>query len=111
MDRLILCLSIPLSVTEKIREHSKDEEQQRHECIHYYLKSSPFALPGWGDLGGDLHYYGQEDALTAAKAYIQRAPGTCGCGMCIYWSVKDACGCVYITQQIYTYSVVYCVYM
>ena len=74
-------LNIPGSVQEKIREHSKDEEQQRHECIHYYLKSSPFALWGWGDLGGDLHFYGEEDALTAAKAYIQRAPGTCGCGM------------------------------
>ena len=36
---------------------------------------------------------GQEDALIAAKAYIQRAPGTYGCGMCMYWSVEDAYDC------------------
>ena len=77
------CLSIPYSVGDKIREYSKDEEQQRHECIHYYLKTSPFALWGWGYLGGELLYYRrQKSAVTAAKAYIQRAPGTCGCGMC-----------------------------
>ena len=108
------CLSIPSNVREKIGEHSKDEEQQRHECFHYYLKSSPFALWGWEDLGGDLQFYGQEAALTAAKAYIQRAPGTCGCGMCMYWTVEDACDCEYITQQIHACSNVYiyicCVY-
>ena len=96
MGNLMGCLSIPFSVKEKIREHSKDVEQQRHEFIHYYLKSSPFALWGWGFLGGDLHFYGQEAALTAAKAYIHRAPGTCGCGMCVYyWNVEDACDCVH----------------
>ena len=105
MDNLMGCLNVPDIVQEKIRKHSKDEEQQRHECIHYYLKTSPFALRGWGDLGGDLCYYGQEDALTAAKAYIQRAPGTCGCGMCMYWNREDA----YITQQIHACSDVYCV--
>ena len=77
----MICLSIPHSVRRKIREHSKDEEQQRHECIHYYLKSSSFAFWGWEYLGGDLHYWEQEAALTAAKSYIQRAPGTCGCGI------------------------------
>jgi hypothetical protein len=86
MDNLMNCLSIPHSVRRKISEHSKDEEQQRQECIYYFLKSSPYALWGWGYLGGDLHYHRQEAALTAAKAYIQRAPGTCGCGMtlCMY---------------------------
>ena len=83
-------LNIPDSVWQKISEHSKYEEQQRHEFIHYYLKSSPFALWGWGYLGGNLHYFGEEAALTAAKAYFQRAPGTCGCGMCMYWNVEDA---------------------
>ena len=89
-------LNIPLSVQRKIREHSKDEEQQRHECIHYYLKSSPFALWGWGFLGGRLHYKGEEAALTAAKAYIQRAPGTYGYGMCRYWNVEDTV-CIHYT--------------
>ena len=104
------CLNIPGSVQKKISEHSKDEEQQRHECIHYYLKSSPFALLGWGYLGGWLHYYGQEAALTAAKAYIQRAPGTCGCGMCMYWNVEDACDCVYTLHSKSMPAVMYIVY-
>jgi hypothetical protein len=58
-------------------------------------------LWGWGYLGGELHRLGQEAALPAAKAYIQRAPGTCGCGMCtcMYWNVEDDCDCVYMTQQ------------
>ena len=89
LGRLMNCLHVPGNVRKKIREHSKDEEQQREECIHYYLKSSTFALWGWGFLGGQLHYCGQEAALTAAKAYIQRAPGTCGCGMYMYWNVED----------------------
>ena len=60
---------------------------------------------GWGVLGGWLHYYGEEAALRAANEYIQRAPGTCGCGMCMYWNVDHA----YITQQIYACSDVHCV--
>ena len=112
MGNLIWFLHIPDSVREKIREHSKDEEQQRHESIHYYLKSSPFALWGWGFLGGQLHYFGQEDALTAAKAYIQRAPGTCGCGMCVhFWNVENACDCVYTLQSKSMPAVMYIVYV
>ena len=70
------CLSIPVSVILQIREHTKDNKQQRDEYIHYYQKYSPYSMWGWGYLGGDLHWWAQEDALTAAKAYIQRAPGT-----------------------------------
>ena len=94
MDNLMNCLYIPRSVRRKIGEYGKDEEQQQHECIHYYLKSSPFALWGWGYLGRALCSFGQKAALTAAKAYIQRAPGTCGCGMCAYWSVEYTSDCV-----------------
>jgi hypothetical protein len=77
MEDLMRYLSIPFSVERKIIEHSvhKDEEQQRAEYIHYYLKSSPFAMWGWGYLGGELHFWGEEAALAAAKAYIQRVPG------------------------------------
>ena len=96
---------------EKIREHSKDEEQQRHECIHYYLKCSPFALWGWAFPGGWLHYYGEEAALTAAKAYIQRAPGTCGCGMCMYWNIEDTCDYEYILYSKFIPIVMYIVYV
>ena len=78
MDDLMFCLNIPLSVSDKIREHCNhdDEQQQRDECIHYYRKYSPYALWSWGFLGGELHFKGGEVALTAAKAYIQKAPGT-----------------------------------
>ena len=111
MVDLMGCLYIPHSVREKIREHSKDEEQQRHESIHYYLKTSPFALWGWGYLGGDLRYHGEEAALTAAKANIQRAPGKCGCGMCTYWSVEDACDCVCTLYSKFMPAVMYIVYV
>ena len=90
MNDLMWCLFIPPTVREKIKEHSKDKEQQRHEFIHYYLKSTPIALCGWGFLGGELHYHRQVAALTAAKAYIQWAPGTCG----MYWNVEDARDCM-----------------
>ena len=87
MGDLIDCLDIPPSVQWKIREHNKDEEQQRHEFIHYYLKTSPFALWGWGHLGGELHRWGKEDALIVAKAYIQRVPGT----ICMHVGVVCVC--------------------
>ena len=82
-------LSVPDSMIEKTRENSQDEEQQRRECIHYYLKYSPYSMLGWGYLGGELHYWGGEEAaLTATRAFIQRVSGTiymtCGCGMCMY---------------------------
>ena len=97
MDRLMDCLDIPRSVQKEMREHSKDEEQQREECIYYWMNVSPYSMIGWGVLGGLLHYHGEEVALRAANEYIQRAPGTCECGMCMYWNVDHA----YITQQIH----------
>ena len=112
MVTLMDCLNnIPGSVRRKIRVHSKDEEQQRKECIHYYLKTSPFALWGWGYLGGELHFWEEEAALTAAKTYVQRAPGTCGCGMCIYWNVEDACDCVCTLHNKFMPAVMYIVYV
>ena len=76
INNLMDCLNIPDSVIDKIREHSKDEQQQRDECIHYYRKFSPYSMLGWGFLGGELHYCGGEEAaLTATKGYVQRAPG------------------------------------
>ena len=88
MGKLMRCLSIPFSVTYKISEHCNygDEQQQRDECIHYYRKYSPYSLWGWGYLGGELHYWKKEVALTAAKAYIQVQ--VCVCGMCMYWNVR-----------------------
>ena len=105
IDRLMNCLSIPDNVWRKIREHSEDEEQQREECIYYWVNVGPHSLIGWGVLGGQLHRFGEETALRAANKYIQRATGTCGCGMCMYWNVDHA----YITWQIHACSDVHCV--
>ena len=93
----------------KIENHCDNEEQLREECIQYYLNFSCFSLWSWTYLSGELHYYGEETALTATKAYIQRAPGTCGCGMCMYWNVEGPYDHVYMTQQIHACSDVHCV--
>ena len=109
MDRLRNCLNIPLSVGRNIKDHSEDEEQLRNELVYYWRNISPYSMNRWDFIGGQLHRWGEETALTAAKTYIQRAPGTCGCGMCMYWNVEDAYDHVYMTQQIHACSDVHCV--
>ena len=109
VDLLRNCLNIPGSVWENIKDHSEDEEQLRNELVYYWRNMSPYSMNRWDFVGGELHLYGEESALTAAKAYIQRAPGTCGCGMCMYWNVEDAYDHVYMTQQIHACSDVHCV--
>ena len=109
VDQLSLCLNIPYSVWGNIKDHSEDEEQLRNELVYYWRNMSPYSMNRWDFIGGRLHLYGEETALTAAKAYIQRAPGTCGCGMCMYWNVEDAYDHVYMTQQIHACSDVHCV--
>ena len=94
---------------EKIRKSCDDQKHERDELLHYWRNFSCFSLWSWTYLSGRLHYKGEETALTAAKAYIQRAPGTCGCGMCMYWNVEDAYDHVYMTQQIHACSDVHCV--
>ena len=94
------CLFIPGSVRKKIREYSRDKEQQQEECIYYWMNVSPDPMIGWGVLGGQLHFYGQEAALRAANEYIQWALGTCGCVTWMYWNVDHTC----ITQQIHACS-------
>ena len=103
------CLNIPVSVWRKITEYCKDEDKEVDEYVHYYRNLSPFSMWSWEFLGGELHYYGEKTALSAAKAYIQRAPGTCGCGMYMHWNVEDAYDHVYMTQQIHACSDVHCV--
>ena len=107
---LWLCLNIPGGVSIGIdRDCGDDEEQRREQCIHYYITCSPDALMGWSHIAGNLHFEGKKTAERAAKDYVQRAPGTCWCGMCIYWNVEDAYDRVYITQQIHACSDVHCV--
>ena len=103
------CLNIPSSVRDRIPKHCNcdDKQQERDEYIHYYRKYSPYSLWGWEYLGGELHYLGQEAALTAAKAYIQKAPGTCECDMCqcvCIGILEDSCDHVYIHSKIHTCS-------
>ena len=109
MGQLRRCLNIPAGVCKKIRESCDDEKHERDELLYYWRNFSCFSLWSWTFLGGWLHYYGEETALTAAKTYIQRAPGTCGCGMCMYLNVEDAYDHVYMTQQIHACSDVHCV--
>ena len=81
---LFICLDIPTNVSLRIiNDCGNDEEQRREQHIHYYVTCSPHALMGWSHIAGQLHYEGEETAERAAKDYVQRAPGTCGCGMCI----------------------------
>ena len=86
VDRLPGCLLIPDSLRRTI---SGDEQQRRDEYIHYWIHVSPYT--SWIYLAGELHYHGETAAVEAAKRYFQRAPGVCGCGMCMYWNVEDAC--------------------
>ena len=90
VDKLMVCLNIPDNVQEKINNYSEDVEQQRDECVYYWRNISPYSIIGWGFLGERLQCLGQEAALRAANEYIQRAPGTCGYGMCMYWNVEAA---------------------
>ena len=105
VDRLQDCLNIPTSEWDKI---SGDEQQRHDECIHYWIHVSPYT--SWTYLAGELHYKGETAAVEAAKRYFQRAPGVCGCGMCMYWNVEDAYDHVYMTRQlIHACSDVHCV--
>ena len=102
MGKLMDCLNIPLGVRDKIYEHCNhgDEQQQRDECIHYYRKYSPYPLWGWGYLGGQLQHRGEEVALTAVRAYIQKAPGTSvGVAYVCIGMLEDACDHVYMIHS------------
>ena len=84
-------LDIPYEVSLRINNYcSDDEEQRREQHIYYYITCSPHALMGWSHIAGQLHYKGEETAERVAKDYVQRAPGTCGCGMHMYGNVEDA---------------------
>ena len=95
------CLNIPDDVSIGIdHDYGNDEEQRREQHIHYYITCSPYALLGWSHIAGRLHYGQEEAAERAAKDYVQRAPGTSGCVMCMYWNVEDAYDHVYAVMYI-----------
>ena len=70
------CLWIPPSLRGKIAEESEGEEERRNRLVDWWLKSSEYA--SWQFLSGWSHLYELESAVSAAKKYIQRAPGECG---------------------------------
>ena len=100
------CLDMPESVSKRIfSDCGNDGEQKREQRIHYYIICSPYALLGWSHVAGQLHYWGEETAARAAKYYVQRVPGTCGCG---FWNVENAYYHVYTThEQIHAFREVY----
>ena len=99
-DDLHVCLNIPADVSIRIdRNCDDDEEQIREQHIHYYITCSPYALLGWSHIAGQLHYWEEDTAERAAMDYVQRSPGTCGCGMCMYWNVEDAYVHMYMTAN------------
>ena len=104
------CLGIPYSVRRKIKERSKNKEQQQYECICYWRNVAPYSIIGWGFLGGMLHFYGQKTALSAANTFIQRAPGSMAChgivfeSICSYYTVYDHV-CMFKPAVIYMYVV------
>ena len=73
MERMEGCLTVPLSVRSKINEQSHSEEERRNQLVDYWLMTSPNA--SWQWLSGWIHYYEEKSALSAAKRYVQRAPG------------------------------------
>ena len=70
------CLRIPLSLRDKIADQSESEEERRNRLVDWWLKTSPYA--SWQWLSGWSHYWEQESVVSAAKRYVQRAPGEHG---------------------------------
>ena len=70
------CLWIPGSLGSKIAKQSKSEEERRNRLVDWWLKTSPYA--SWQWLSGWSHRWEKKDAVSAAKRYVQRAPGEHG---------------------------------
>ena len=67
---------IPVGLRSKIADQSENEEERRNRLVDWWLKTSPYA--SWQWLSGQCHYFEEESAVSAAKRYIQRAPGEHG---------------------------------
>ena len=73
VDRLDDCLLLPYRVRHKIFGHCIDEDQRHDQLIHYWRNTSSEA--SWTWLAGQLHSLEETTALTAAKIFVNRAPG------------------------------------
>ena len=75
VEQMELCLRVPPNVRRKIKEQSHSEEERRNQLVNWWLMTSPYA--SWQWLSGWIHYIEEKSALSAAKRYVQRAPGVC----------------------------------
>ena len=75
MERLEYYLCVPGGVQEKLEKQYDNDEEHRNELISWWLQSSPYALDSWKWLPGQLLYWKEESALTAAKRYVHQTPG------------------------------------
>ena len=73
VDWLVNFLRLSLRVSGKIFDHCTDEDQRRDQLIHYWRNTSPEA--SWTWLAGELYHEEETTALTAAKRFVNRAPG------------------------------------
>ena len=64
---------VPNNVRRKIREQSHSEEERRNQLVNWWLRISPYA--SWQWLTGWIHFREEKSVLSAAKRYVQRAPG------------------------------------
>lgn len=73
VDLMEACLWTPDSLQTKIIIQSKSVEERRNKLVDWWLKTSPYA--SWQWLIGWSYRRKQESAVSAAKIYVQRAPG------------------------------------
>ena len=79
MGQLGGCLSVPLSVWEKLEQQYDNDVEHRNELISWWLQSSPYAFDSWKWLSGRLLNWEEESAFAAAKRYVHQTPGTIHC--------------------------------
>ena len=69
------CLSVQVSMQEKLRQQCDSVEEYRNKLISWWLQCSPYALDSWKWLSGQLLYWEEGSALAAAKKYVHQTPG------------------------------------
>ena len=66
-------LDVPPSKCNEIHQQSSTAAQERERLICYFLNYSEYA--SWSYLAGRLYYREHHKALSAARRFIDRAPG------------------------------------
>ena len=73
VEQMESCFWIPGDLKRKIADQSESVEETRNRLVDWWLKTSPYV--SWQWLSGWSHCWELESAISAAKKYIQRAPG------------------------------------